>query len=69
MNMFFTKPTQVKFLVLTDDENYIGGIGYHDKVICGCCGYAFDINELLKDNPNAIIELPWIDINKEILGE
>lgn len=70
MNMFFTKPTQVKFSILTDDGDHIGGIAYHDKVICGCCGCVFDIEELLKDNPNAIIKLPyWVDINSDILGE
>lgn len=66
MNMFFERPTQVKFW---DDGRWIGGIGYRDEIICGCCGGIFEVNELLEDNPNGIVRLPWIDINEEIRGD
>lgn len=68
MNMFFERPTQVKFWD-ADNEKWVGGIGYRDEVICGCCGGIFEVNELLEDNHDGIIRLPWVDINEEIRGE
>lgn len=64
--MYFEKPTQVKFWDPDGDNYWIGGIGYRDEIICGCCGSVFKVSELLKDDPNSIIQLPWIDINEEI---
>lgn len=56
------------------ERSWIYGIGYHDVIICGCCGVAFDIEELLEDAEAAGIdlqyrELPWRDIKNEIKGE
>lgn len=66
--MFFEKPTQVMFWP-DGEKKWIGGIGYRNKIICGCCGSVFEVSELLRDNPNGIIQLPWIDISEEICGD
>ena len=66
--MFFEKPTQVKFLDPAEHGHWIGGIGYRDEIICGCCGSIFEVSELLEDNSNGIVQLPWIDISEEIRG-
>ena len=68
MNMFFERPTQVKFWD-ADNERWVGGIGYRGEVICGCCGGIFEVSDLLENNPNGIVRLPWIDINEEIRGD
>ena len=67
--MFFEKPTQVKFWDPNGGKHWIGGIGYRDEIICGCCGSVFEVSELLGDNPNDIVQLPWIDISEEIRGD
>lgn len=71
--MFFTTPTQVKFYDSTN-KKYLGGIAYKNKIICGCCGSAFEVSYIIKKAEedgikDPIIELPWIDIQSEILGE
>lgn len=68
MNMFFTRPTQVKFWDECNQQ-WMGGIGYRDEIICGCCGGIFEVDELLESNSNSIVRLPWVDINEEIRGE
>lgn len=67
--MFFKKPTQVMFLDTDSDgsKNWIGGIGYRDEIICGCCGNVFKVSELLKDNSADIVRLSWENISKEII--
>jgi hypothetical protein len=63
MKNFYEVPTQVIF---TDIENghVIGGIAFHDYVICGECGSIIEL-----DDVNSIHELPWIDISDEIIGD
>lgn len=53
----------IKLALLT--RNYTGGIAYQDKVICGCCGGIFDLNEIcyLKEYKT------WVNISEEITGE
>ena len=34
---YYNKPTQVKFYDV-DNDLWVGGIAYHDEIICGCCG-------------------------------
>lgn len=55
------------------DVAYIGGIAYHDEVICGCCGGIMKIEELYAlgaemgiSEKDIIAPLPWIDISEEI---
>ena len=76
MDLYYEHPVQVKYW---DNglQNYIGGIAYHDFIICGCCGKACSVDAIIdealkfsKIEPDkAIIELDWIDINQEIIGE
>ena len=72
--MTFDMPTQVKFWD-EDTSDYIGGIAFDGKIICGCCGGVIDIDEYLEysdpDVPSSekIIPLDWIDISEEIKGE
>jgi hypothetical protein len=56
--------------------DFVGGIAYHDYIICGCCGGIFsiqDVIEMAKANgihfDDAIVELEWTSIEKEIRGE
>lgn len=71
--MTFDRPTQVKFLD-GDTENYIGGIAFEDKIICGCCGCIFEIDDLIEeadptDPRPVIVSLEWVDISNEIKGD
>lgn len=67
MKKFYEVPTQVKFIEnadIVDDPHWIGGIAYQDYVICGECGGIIDLEDLAD-----IIELPWVDITYEIIGD
>ena len=66
--MYFEKPTQVKFWD-NGSEGYIGGIAYHDIIICGCCGGTMSIEEVCEFAPSEItpvISLDWVPIDQEI---
>lgn len=74
--LYYDKPTQVKFLDFDGEEPYwIGGIAFHDVVICGCCGDTVEISELYEKAEECgygyspIEALIWIDISEEIKGE
>ena len=74
--LHYDKPTQVKFLDFDGEEPYwIGGIAFHDVVICGCCGDTVEISELYEKAEECgygyspIEALIWIDISEEIKGE
>jgi hypothetical protein len=83
MRLFYEIPVMVQFrdpqweLCDGEDESerpWICGIGHRDVIICGCCGSALDIEELLEDAEAEGIdlqyhELPWIDIKDEIRGD
>lgn len=66
----FDYPTQVKFWDAVGNH-WIGGIGYGDVVICGCCGGAAGIKEIYEFAPKEVVEpiqvLPWVDISNEIM--
>lgn len=65
MTKFFEKPTQVKFLD-RDNNRWVGGIAYHDEIICGCCGGIFEIDEFAD---HEIVTYDWMNISDEIIGE
>lgn len=73
---YFEKPTQLKFRE-TDCDYYVGGIGYHDVIICGCCGVIEmsrlydDYEELgIKGEPIIVYENNnWVDISDAIMGD
>ena len=76
--LYYGTPCQVKFVDCGDPDNITlcGGIAYHDFVICGCCGAILSIQEIIDDAvangyhwDDAIIELEWLDISDEILGQ
>lgn len=65
---YYEKPTQVIFLeeegVTEEEPRKIGGIAYHDYVICGECG------EVVKIEDTEIVEeLTWCAISEEIGGD
>lgn len=62
---YFEKPTQVKFLD-RDNNRWVGGIGYHDEIICGCCGGILE-TDVFADYE--VITYDWMDISDEIIGE
>lgn len=76
--VYFNVPTQVRFYWNDgedrESEHWIGGIGYEDNIICGCCGGLVDMAEVYEeyeevyDDGVAIEVLPWIDISDEIVG-
>ena len=67
MKKFYEVPTQVKFLESTDvavEPCWVGGIAFEDKVICGECGSVVEMDDIAD-----IVELPWVSISEEILGD
>ena len=74
--LYYDAPTQVKFFDFEGEGPYwIGGIAYHDVIICGCCGATIEISELydmaeengLGEDPIKVLN--WNDIQSEIKGE
>ena len=64
---YFDTPTQVKFLEsadVVDEPRWLGGIAYHNEIICGECGSIVEI-----DDVDEIVVLPWVSISEEIQGE
>ena len=71
--MYFNKPTQLMFWD-SDSGTYLGGIGYRDEIICGCCGGVFEIEEIIEDAKNDGVApiIPyelWVDLVSEIAGD
>ena len=67
MKNFYYVPTQVKFIEnadIVDCPRWIGGIAYHDYVICGECGCIIELEDIAD-----IVELPWVNISDEVIGE
>ena len=74
--LYYDKPTQVEFFDVDGEiPCWIGGIAFHDVIICGCCGATIEISELYdraeetRLGKDPIKALKWIDINYEIKGE
>ena len=70
--MYFKNPTQVIWI---DEEGskQAAGIAYRDEIICGCCGGSQEIAEIYAFAPegveNPIVELKWVNIREEIVGD
>ena len=67
MKNFYEVATQVKFIEsvdVVDEPHWIGGIAYQDYVICGECGGIIELEDIAE-----IIELPWVDITYDIVGD
>ena len=63
---YYEEPTQVIFLeeyVTEEKPQKIGGIAYHDYIICGECGAVVKI-----EDTEIVEELSWYDISEEIGG-
>ena len=72
MQKYYDAPTQVRFY----SKNigcYIGGIAYKDKIICGCCGYVFEIEDVINNTPNGLIPIRdykyWESCSELIMGD
>lgn len=68
---YFDVPTQVRFYDV-DGVKWIGGIAYKDKIICGCCGGLFSIEEIYESAPETLEEpikvyKNWVDLNSAIM--
>lgn len=67
--LYYEHPVNVRYWD-AGRKIYIRGIAYQDFVICGCCGKACSIADIIKeaaeidniDADNAIIERVWIPI-------
>ena len=64
----FDIPTQVAFKCEDTEGAWMGGIGYGDVIICGCCGTTFPIDEIYEDNGEIHVFETWIDVNEAIIG-
>ena len=64
---YYEEPTQVIFLeegeTEEEESQKIGGIAYHDYIICGECGAVVKI-----EDTEIVEELSWYDISEEIGG-
>lgn len=49
--LYFDVPTQVAYW---DEDHYVGGIAYHDMIICGCCGGLMEIKEVYEFAPEGV---------------
>jgi hypothetical protein len=73
--LYYAHPVQVRYWD-AGRQRYIGGIGYHDVIICGCCGKACSIDAIIDeaakyskiDADRAIIEMEWLAIDQPIIG-
>lgn len=64
---YFDRPTQVAFKEkeeVCDYPTWIGGIAFHDIIICGECGHT-----VLLEDVEEIRVLPWVSISEEIKGD
>ena len=70
MKTYFEVPTQVAYW---DESHYVGGIAYHDMIICGCCGGLVEIKEVVEFAPvgvKPIVEYQdWFPFDTEILHD
>ena len=70
MKTYFEVPTQVAYW---DEDHYVGGIAYHDMIICGCCGGLMEIKEVIEFAPvgvTPVIEyVIWNNVSSEIMDE
>lgn len=63
---------QVKFW---DGENWCAGFMVGQRLVCGCCGGIFDVDEILENGRNEGVENPiaifntWVDVSDEIWGD
>jgi hypothetical protein len=67
MKFYYNVPTQVKFKMsedVCDDTRWVGGVAYCDEVICMECGAVVECNDIAE-----IVELPWVSVSEEIMGE
>ena len=69
MKPYYDVPTQIEFVDYENEEK-LGGIAYHDIVICGCCGGVIPIEEMNDGNYGFEFqrELEWTNVSDEILG-
>lgn len=79
MKLYYNNPVQVRFAdpgevfddgIPLDDATVLGGIAFHECVICGCCGVTWDLDEFTEEEWNELgfEELNWVNINEEIRG-
>ena len=63
---------QVKFW---DGENWCAGFMVGRRLVCGCCGGIFDVDEILSEGREEGLENPivvldtWVDVSNEIWGD
>lgn len=66
------KPVQVMFY---DGEGMSSGIMFGDKIICGCCGGIFEVEDVYENAQIDGVEVAirmfvnWVDVSDEIKGD
>lgn len=71
MKTFYETPTQVKFRE-KDSSFWESGIAYRDEFICACCGGITELCELAEAETSGeieFVELPWVNLAYEIIGD
>ena len=66
--LYYGTPCQVRFYDISRDE-MIGGIAYHDFIICGSTGNILPIEKVIAAAvstgmhwDDAVVELDWLDL-------
>lgn len=57
-----------------DGEGMCSGVMVGEKIVCGCCGAVFEVDEVIEnakvDGAEAIRLFPnWVDMSEEIQGD
>lgn len=65
MTFSYDRPMMVKFKEFgKEEESWVGGIAYHNEIICGECGMIIPAGNIAQ-----LLVLSWVDISEEILGD
>lgn len=72
MKTYFEKPVQVAYWDVAGDH-YVGGIAYHDEIICGCCGGVMEVEEVIEFAPEGVAPIVeyaiWVNVSEEIMDK
>ena len=68
--VYSKNPTQVLFY---DGEGMVAGIMIGEKIICGCCGAVFEIDDVIENAKEANVPAirwfdGWVDVSEKIKG-
>ena len=71
--VYFSRPVQLRFYD-KDNDRWVGGIGFQDYIICGCCGASIWLPDFYEDfaetdDPIQVFSNEnWHDLSDAIIG-